>query len=786
YTYTRTGISPCANSTATVAVTVNPAVNAGTSSSITLCSVDAPVNLYDLLGVSAQTGGTWTPAGLSGGYLGTYTPGTNTATIYTYTVSGTAPCADATVTVEVTETPATPWYADADNDGAGDPNDVLYACTMPSGYVDNSDDGCPGDVNKVAPGQCGCGVEDIDTDEDGVADCVDGCPLDDNKTDPGNCGCGNPDPGAACDDGDNTTGEDTVQPDCTCAGVPVDCNYVVNGTDLPGTSCDDGNPDTWNDTWSNDCLCEGQLEDCAGVTGGSALPGTTCDDGDANTGNDVYYADCTCVGEVIDCLGVPGGSDLPGSPCDDGNANTANDEWDANCECTGTPSGCQENEVTLELGTDNAGHQTSWEIVPSAGGSAVCAGDNYPNASIINETRCLPDGCYRLLVYDSFNDGMGTGGYRLLDHNGDRIIDNWQNGAFGGMSAIANNGAFCLPLGTDRMQAGSCDVMNLIPTSVVAAEPNPAVSAQLGLGSNTDDGYQFWIYNPNGGYSRTIFKSITNPGQPGLPYGATAPAFLKLSSLTTLPVPTNVKLNIKVRSRVNGVYANYGPACSMMVDVLGNCPTTSLINAPNDPKHSCGVTGKVVSPYTKLYCYLVDGANKYQWRFENTAHSYVRTIASANAVLALNPWSTQPLLCGTNTYNVTVHASFDNGATYCPYGSTCTVGITNNTSSCTSAAQGGGGQQSMQQENGGMQLWPNPAREGIVTLELAGLSSEARDMHIVVMDLFGKTLVDERISTDGAEEVSTTLTLGNDIASGLYLVNVTSGSTTWTERLMVE
>jgi probable HAF family extracellular repeat protein len=48
---------------------------------------------------------------------------------------------------------------DADGDG------MIDAC-----------DGCPQDPNKVFPGACGCGVDDMDADEDGIADCDDLCP----------------------------------------------------------------------------------------------------------------------------------------------------------------------------------------------------------------------------------------------------------------------------------------------------------------------------------------------------------------------------------------------------------------------------------------------------------------------------------------------------------------------------------------------------------------------------------------------------------------------------------
>jgi len=44
-------------------------------------------------------------------------------------------------------------------------------------------DGCPADPNKVAPGVCGCGVADVDSDLDGVLDCNDVCPGFDDTLD---------------------------------------------------------------------------------------------------------------------------------------------------------------------------------------------------------------------------------------------------------------------------------------------------------------------------------------------------------------------------------------------------------------------------------------------------------------------------------------------------------------------------------------------------------------------------------------------------------------------------
>ena len=155
-------------------------------------------------------------------------------------------------------------------------------------------------------------------------------------------------PGSACDDGDPTTGNDSYGPDCTCSGLPIDCNGVPGGPAIAGAPCDDGLALTTNDVLGADCSCSGAPvnEDCLGVPFGTALPGTPCDDGDASTDGDQWTVQCTCVGLPLDCLNIPGGGALPGTPCDDGNSDTGNDTWQSDCsclgqleDCTGTPGG---------------------------------------------------------------------------------------------------------------------------------------------------------------------------------------------------------------------------------------------------------------------------------------------------------------------------------------------------------------------------------------------------------------------------------------------------------------
>ena len=80
-------------------------------------------------------------------------------------------------------------------------------------------DGCPSDANKTEAGVCGCGVRDIDNDQDGVYVCQgDACDNDPDKTEPGVCGCGVAD----------TDTDDDGTPDCI-DGCPSDANKTEGG-----------------------------------------------------------------------------------------------------------------------------------------------------------------------------------------------------------------------------------------------------------------------------------------------------------------------------------------------------------------------------------------------------------------------------------------------------------------------------------------------------------------------------------------------------------------------------
>ncbi len=190
------------------------------------------------------------------------------------------------------------WFQDLDGDGFGDPSVFIQSCTQPSGYVANNTDLCPSDPLKQAPGVCGCGVPETDTDADGVPNCIDNCPINFNPTQADGDGDS---VGDACDNcplnanpGQEDCDNDNLGDVCAIAsGISLDCN--VNG--IPD-SCE---------VAQLDCNGNGLPDDC------DILSGFSYD----NNSNGIPD-ECESSGGIAYCFG-----DGTGTPCPCGNIGTS-------------------------------------------------------------------------------------------------------------------------------------------------------------------------------------------------------------------------------------------------------------------------------------------------------------------------------------------------------------------------------------------------------------------------------------------------------------------------------
>ncbi|MCB0790789.1 MAG: lamin tail domain-containing protein [Flavobacteriales bacterium] len=442
------------------------------------------------------------------------------------------------------------------------------------------------------------------------------------------------------------------------------------------------------------------------------------------------------------------------------------------------PPPCFDNEVSVQVNTDTYPSEISWLIQPAGGGSPVCTSSSYyQQLSTVIETCCLPDGCYELVFFDSFGDGIDApGGYILRDPNGKRILDS--DGTFSNVGTADQ--AFCVPIGAEQLVFLDRDREDWLSGEFINCQEDPNVSAVWipnapNSAQSANTGYQFWFLDPDGGYSRRIFRGHNTSGGFG-PASATRACHLQINSWVTLPLPSNVLLNVRVRARVNGVYDEFGPASRFrMIDAPIACPTTKLIDDPGNSNYSCDVA-RTFGGSDKVYCYPRSGANKYQFSFRIFAEGFMRNIASNTPSVTLN-WVAYPLEDG-KSYDVLARISKDGGNTWCDWGDSCLVTI-----SVPAMAQS----RDLTIASGDFQaqVYPNPTHGDRVYLLLNGLTERETTVHVDVIDVFGQLVQAFDMPAQGPA-MNAALPLDHELASGMYMVHITTDERTNSQRLMVQ
>lgn len=466
-----------------------------------------------------------------------------------------------------------------------------------------------------------------------------------------------------------------------------------------------------------------------------------------------------------------------GAPCNDGDWHTMADALGSGCVCAGifvdpddlTP-------LTFTLWPDFDPGETTWELRDLSTQQIALQGGPYPNGQQgVPETATvmIPPTCnqrFQLAVFDGQGNGMPGGRYTLTAGT-QRLIDS--DGSFQQVSSVNSTlNSVDVPVGNIGLTQYTCDRLDLLPASVIVASEDQAVSMRFNL-KEGDTGYQFWIFDPHGSYSRTIFKSHKNPGKGGAP-GPTECAHLRLSSITTNPVPQNKLLNVRVRTRINGVDGPFGPACTMKIDpYAAACPTTKLIDSQNDPHYSCDQSYPLDGS-TRMWAYAKLGVNKYQFEFRDQQGPYVRTIASATASLLMNTWATSPLQ-PLHVYSVRVRCSLDNGQTWCPWGSTCTIYTSGNGRSMVTEAT---------DVDNAFLVYPNPVNSGEVYVQLLDPEAVEGTVDLMLMDVAGRSMLQKRM--DAAVLGDQPTILPSSLVPGTYVLRLEHNGILQHQRLVVQ
>ena len=629
----------------------------------------------------------------------------------------------------------TPITTDTDGDGTPDCSDNCPNVTGTQGSACNDNNPCT--TNDVLNASCVCtGTPDnTDTDGDGIANCSDNCPAVVGQV------------GSSCDDGNALTVNDVLNNLCICVGTSVGC--VVNG------DCNDQDPCTEDACVSNACVftptadtdgdgtcdaidgCPADAEKiAAGLCGcGNPEPGTTCDDGNANTTNDQIGTNCICAGTVIgvDCEGTPGGSALPGTACDDGNANTGNDTWSASCVCEGQTLDC----LGVPGGTAVIGSACN-------DGNACTTGDVYDASCACAGTFQDTDGDGLCNANDNCPNVAGQIGSACDDGNANTIND------------VLNANCACqgTPVGgcTENLTLSITLDANGSQTSWTlydAAEVG--VLDQGGPYSNGTPGAVITedICVPAGCYHLRFSDSGND--------GITGGGYVLRNANNKRIIDASVG-SFTTTSELGGVGARTFCVPIGGLNILNNwCDRSNLL---------------ITSP---VYCSSQPGATGYQFWIYDAHGSYNRRVTRPVSNLAPVNLNTNPI--PTNTWlNIRVKPVF-NGVPS-EFGPACRVRFLPNSAG-----------REMLYDDGSvvtLNLFPNPNRDGLVTMSLEGLDvTDETPAVIEIFDLLGSRVIAERtMAAEGT--LNHRLELTDRIGAGLYMVHVTIEGQRYTQRLVIQ
>ena len=352
-----------------------------------------------------------------------------------------------------------------------------------------------------------------------------------------------------------------------------------------------------------------------------------------------------------------------------------------------------------------------------------------------------------------------------------------------------------------------------------------------------DKGYEFWWFDPNGSYSFRRFRSHSATDGYS-PANATRACKVKINGWSNTPTSPWLQVgklyNVRIRARYGASnYSAFGPACLFKINpAAAACPLVKLqYNPANTTDYSCGVTryfgggnsaginmnsalpgsaanwgNKIVATPPQPIPAVASANVRYQFRFINdgeypAAGSCIIRPPQTSPTIYLN-WSTgDKLKCGI-TYSVDVRVSLDNGATWCVGGNTatpsttqnprtywgpvCTVAIKlNNNAPCPQGALVGGGSNLALENSGSLTMYPNPNRGDQLFIALSEVPADVNMVSVSLFDLAGQQVIARTIpAQDGY--LKTTLDLHGELSGGMYLVHITAGDKTYTERLVIQ
>ncbi|MFT4622166.1 MAG: hypothetical protein ACI8PZ_000822, partial [Myxococcota bacterium] len=268
------------------------------------------------------------------------------------------------------------WWADLDQDGYGDPDDMRLTCLQPWFTIDNDDD-CDDSNPFLGPPESGRWVRDADRDGFGVGPIV------------GDPSCSPPGPDYAldvlpddCDDDDPDVNPDAVE---VCNGYDDDCDDLIDDRD------DDLDESTL-DTWYLDLDADGFGDELSILMACSRVPGTVAIAGDCDDSLRLVNPD----GIEICNGGIDDNCDGEADDADDDLDLSTVETWYADLDGDGWGAEGSELEACDQpesyVGNDEDCDDTDPFLGPPSRWALDADGDGYPAGEVVGDETCFSPG----------------------------------------------------------------------------------------------------------------------------------------------------------------------------------------------------------------------------------------------------------------------------------------------------------------------------------------------------------------------------------------------------------
>lgn len=426
--------------------------------------------------------------------------------------------------------------------------------------------------------------------------------------------------------------------------------------------------------------------------------------------------------------------------------------------------------MELWLLPDDFPGDITWEVREVVTHNLILSGGPYPNAQPgvpITSSVLVPpvtDQRYQLTFFDAHADGIPGGGYTLSVDGKPVIIADGKYYQTSRTDTVAD--FFDVPMGTTKMKNNSCGREDLGPNSVVQAKPNDAVSFRYSLNEPTT-GYEFWVFDPHGGYSQRVFQSNAFPGSAG---GAmeTRASRLRLSAFGNNPLPLGVQLNIRVRAVVQGFEEPFGPACTLTVLPETRCPITRVEDRPEKPHFSCGKQFPLDGTQT-LWAIPRNGVDLYEFEFTDVQTDYEHSEQSGTPSVVIGTWTDEPLL-PLHLYDVRVRCSLNGGQSWCAWGKVCKI------------TTGPGVPKSAKVTQPEFHVYPNPAQD-MLWISMPVQYEKEGEARVEVIDATGRLVLRQVVGVSELNGYS--VALPTSMPGGAYALRISTAKAEHQVRFML-